>query len=184
MRKITIYYDCDGVTLNTIEAGKIMAKERHIDASNPYAFNYFFRTVDWNELIFRGGILDNSVRKIKRISDMDFFISKILTKLSGNEYEEMVKRRLFAKLLPDVPVITLGLHENKDEVVDPRDNILIEDSKSNADRWTMTNERLGAYGVGILLDFHHPDYHNNVIDDIDYFMETDGVKRLLKYHKF
>lgn len=184
MRKIITYYDCDGVLLNTIEAGRIMAKEMGIDTKDYYAFNYFFRTVDWNELIYRAGILDNAISKVKKIINDDKYIAKILTKTSGNEYEEEIKRRLFSKLLPDVELIALDFMENKDEVVDPRNNILIEDSRSNVRRWNLANEKTNSLGVGLLLDFNNPDYHHNIIDDIARFEDTDGVKKLLKYRGY
>lgn len=174
MKKIIIYFDCDGVILNTIETAKQMAKEEGVNLCNRNEFDHFFQIVDWNILIYRAGILDNAIRKIKKIMETEKYEVKILTKLSGNENEELIKRRLFAKLLPDVPVITLNIDENKDEIVNPVGNILIEDSIDNAKRWNDAN------GIGLVLNFKKFNYENDIIDDIEKFEETSGVKRLLK----
>ena len=85
-----LYFDCDGVILNTMEEIYKMMDESGIDKSNTDEVEYFFvYVVEWNELIQKAGVINNAILKIRKIIDSHHFKSvKILTKLSGNEKEE------------------------------------------------------------------------------------------------
>ena len=88
--------------------------------------------------------------------------------------EESVKRTLFNKLLPGVRVITVNFNDNKDEVVDPINNILVEDTLSNALRWR------NAGGIGLYFVKENPDFLNDEIADLSEITSAFGVQKVLK----
>ncbi len=171
-----LYLDCDGVILNTMETSYKMMKELGLDSRKCEDLDYFFISyIDWNYLIYKSGIINDAILKIRKIKDSNFYKDvKILTKLSGNIDEELIKRRLFLKLLPDIEVITLPFKGNKDEVVNPVGNILVEDNLSNFDRWEK------AYGNAILFKQNEFNYDSNIICDLMDIPKTNTVKKLIK----
>lgn len=186
MEKIRLYFDCDGVILDTIQTGRRLAIEQGYNPLDFDSFHEFFVQIDWNVLIYEAGILDNAISKIKKIIETGKYDVKILTKLSGNETEEMAKRILLAKLLPGVEVITLALDERKDKKVMPVGAILIEDSLKNFRQWNENG------GISVLLlkgdyIYDYPDEERikeeeeeSIIDDIANFEKVGSVKTLLK----
>lgn len=175
MKDVILYLDCDGVILDTIDTAYRLMQIEGLDITNRKTVDNYFINSDWNVLIYEAGILKNSIIKIKRIIDSNVFSSvKILTKISGNLEEEKIKRILFGKLLPNVEVIAVKIDDNKDEIVDPVNNILVEDSINNADRWNL------AGGVGVYFVKENPDYSKDQIDDLSEVLEPISVKRLLK----
>ncbi len=174
-----LYLDCDGVIFNTMETSFNMMKELGLDSKKCEDLDYFFiHVIDWNYLIYKSGIINNAILKIRTIKEKNIFKDvKILTKLSGNLGEELVKRRLFSKLLPDIEVITLPFKEHKDEIVDPVGNILVEDNLSNFDRWE------NAHGVAVLFKPDEFNYESNIICDLMDISKTNAVKKLIKTRK-
>lgn len=152
--KQILYIDCDGVILDTVRTAIKLSREYKQDV------NFLFRNIDWNILIYESGILNDSINKIKKIVESSIYDVKILTKLCGNDTEEMAKRILLGKLLPNVEIITLKYEENKDDVVNPYNNILIDDEEKNYIRW------INKGGIGIHFVLENPDITKNEISDI------------------
>lgn len=178
MNNVILYLDCDGVILDTIDTAYRLMQQEGLDITNRKTVDNYFLNSDWNVLIYEAGILKNAIIKIKRIIESKVFSKvAILTKVCGNEDEEKIKRVLFGKLLPEVEVITVKINDNKDEVVDPVNNILVEDSINNAKRWNL------AGGVGVYFVKENPDYTKDQIDDLSDILEPVSVKRLLKQKK-
>lgn len=173
--KSILYLDCDGVILDTMDTAYKMMDELGLDGSDYDTAHDFFVNTDWYTLVYESGFINNAIIKIKNLINSGLFEKIIiLTKICGNEDEEKIKRILFGKLLPMVEVITVPLLENKDEIVDPVNNILVEDSTENAVRWEQ------AGGVGIYFKKDIIDYENNVINDLEDVPKTKNVKCLLK----
>ena len=185
-KKIPLYFDCDGVILDTIKRAREMAIEQGVDANDYEALHEFFvKSVDWSILIKEAGQIDDSINKIKAIMATDKYEVRILTKLGGNETEEMAKRLFFKKNLPGVPIITVSFRAHKDERVNPVDAILIEDSLQNYRRWWL------AKGVSVLFlkgdyIYDYPDEkritddeRDNIVNNIMDFEKTPGVQQLL-----
>lgn len=135
MENRILYLDCDGVILNTMDEALLMMKSLNMNVDDPKEVNHFFINVNWKFLVYHAGMIDDSIEKIIKIEEKKYYRDVvILTKLSGNKYEEEIKKTLFNRLLPNIKVITLKLWENKDEIVNPVGNILIDDSISNVNR--------------------------------------------------
>lgn len=185
-KKVNLYFDCDGVILDTIATARRLAREAGYNPNDFDELHEFFLRIDWNYLIQESGELDNSISKIKAIINTGKYNVKILTKLGGNPTEEDAKRIFFARVLPGIEVITLKLKEHKDEIVNPVDAILIEDSLHNFRRWGL------AKGINVLLlkgeyIYDYPDEERikeeervNFVDDIAKFEQAKNVKALLE----
>lgn len=174
MNKKILYIDCDGVIFNTINEAYKMMEEEGLDHTNRELANQYFKDVDWHLLIGRAGILNDSIRKIKMIIKSNNFKDvKILTKLCGNETEELAKRIAFAKLLPGIEVITVALDESKAEVVCAKGDILVDDYFKNVNDWHNHN------GIGILYDIEN-DNSLNSINDLGVLSNRQYVKRITR----
>lgn len=188
-KKIDLYFDCDGVILDTIATARRLAKEEGYNPNNFDELHEFFLKLDWNKLIKEAGVIDDAITKIKKIIATGKYNVKILTKLSGNTTEEDAKRIFFKEVLPEVEVITLKLKEHKDEIVNPVGSILVEDSLHNFRRWSI------AKGVSVLLlkgeyIYDYPDEKRitdeerlNFVDDIAKFEKIEQVRQLLVERK-
>lgn len=175
INNIILYLDCDGVILNTIDKAYEIMQEEGLDINDWRIVNRFFINTDWNMLIEKAGVIKDAINKIKKIIELNLFKEvAILTKTSGNLCEEGIKREFFGEVLPGVRVITVDFYANKDEVVNPVNNILVEDSIKNAVRWN------NAGGIGVLFVKGKPDYEKDEIDDLADLCETGSVKRLLR----
>lgn len=175
MNDVILYLDCDGVILDTIDEAYRMMEEVGLDSKNKELVHKFFLNVDWNLLVLRAGILKDAVNKIKKIRESNLFKDIIiLTKISGNLYEEEVKRNLFGELLPEIEIITVKFNDNKDEVVNPKNNILVEDTLNNAIRWR------NAGGIGLYFVKENPNYMYDEIADLSEINKTVGVQKVLK----
>lgn len=175
MNNRILYLDCDGVILDTMDEAFTMMREVGLDANNRNDVHNFFINVNWNILVSRAEIINNAINKITQIVESNIYKDVIiLTKLSGNLEEEQIKRKLFNTLLPNITVITLPFASNKDETVDPRGNILIDDSTSNIKRWR------NADGIGILFNKKTNNYRHNIISDLEDIGKTTLIKRLIK----
>ena len=58
---LTLYLDCDGVILDTINKSYQMLKDNGI--TDPFQIQEFYRNLDWNKLIIEAGEIDNSIIK-------------------------------------------------------------------------------------------------------------------------
>lgn len=176
--KNTLYIDCDGVILDTIETAFNMMKENNIDIKNKDLVNKFFRNTNWNYLINHSIIINDAIEKIKTIKNNNLYQDVIiLTKLSGNYDEERLKREIFLKLLSNIKVITLPRDYNKALVVPSMNNILVDDESKNINSWNNYG------GIGIKFTKDIIDLENNIINDLNDIENTSKVKILRKTSK-
>lgn len=170
-----LYLDCDGVIFDTINEAYRMMEEIGLNRNNHSEVDLFFKNVDWNLLFERSKELNNAIEKIQFLKNSNIFKEIIiLTKLSGNYYEEGIKRKIFSDLLPDIRIITLQRSITKDSVVIANGNILVDDEKKNIDSWNNSG------GVGISFHQEIIDLENNIINDLLDIINTDSYKKLIK----
>lgn len=178
MDKRILYIDCDGVVFDTINAAYEIMEENGLDHTNRELANLYFKIVDWNKLIEHAGILDNAIENIHRIVESGLFKEvKILTKLCGNETEEMAKKMAFDKLLPGIEVVTVKLNESKAEMVNAKDNVLVDDYIKNINEW----RNMG--GIGILYDNNDEVVNYHALSSLELLSNPIYVKRLVKTRK-
>ena len=125
-----LYLDCDGVILDTIKKSYEMIEERKL--INEEEVSSFYKNINWDELIIISGEIDNSISKIKVLSN--YFDIEILTHVYSST-EENSKKKYFAKVLPNINVIAVPKHIDKCDMVDPKDAILVDDFYPNLYNW-------------------------------------------------
>ena len=104
--------------------------------------DYFVSKIDWNILIKDAGVLKDALNKIKYLLSLGIYDAKILTTVTCM-MEPTCKINCFDEHLPGVEVITVPWLVRKDTVVDARNSILVDDSKTNILNWR------DAGGIGL-----------------------------------
>lgn len=125
-----LYLDCDGVILDTINKSYEMIKDK--DLKSEEDIRSFYRNLDWGELIILSGEIDDSISKIKKLSE--FFDVEILTHVNS-ENESIVKINYFEEKLPGINVITVPKTIHKCDIVNPNGAILVDDFIPNLELW-------------------------------------------------
>ena len=170
-----LYIDFDGVIYNTINEAFKMMDEYGYDRSSHEKVRDFFINVDFNILLENGGIINDAINKIKEIRESGLYKEVvILTKLSGNYYEEGIKRHVIEKFLPGIRVITLSYDLKKDLVVNAKNNALVDDERRNIISWNQ------AGGIGVFFQQGVTDLSHDIIGDLSDINDTKGMKKLLK----
>ena len=180
MDKPTFYCDCDGVILNTIEVAFQIMRENGCNMADRNAVDYYFRRIiDWNEVFEKATFINNSIEHLKRLKQDNIFKDIcVLTKLSGADHEERLKRDLFKEVLPDFRVITLQYGLTKGLVVPARGNILLDDEIGNCHKWRKQD------GIAILFAPYMRNLEEDIISNMSDLTSTSGVKKLLKTRNF
>ena len=145
-----LYLDCDGVILDTIKNSYQMLKEKNITEAKEAA--KFYENIDWNELILLSGEINNSISKIKILSE--HFNVEILTHVFSDK-EAQAKIKYFKKELPQIGVIAVPKSTEKADMVNPEGAILVDDFYPNLEKW----EKKG----GIPVKFSDSDKKHNCI---------------------
>ena len=177
MEKPILYCDCDGVIFDTIDVAFDMMRELGCDMHNRADIDRYFRQIiDWRDVFKRAHVINNAIEKLNILKDgYDFDDVRILTSLSGNIYEEGLKREIFGNCLPGTKIITVQYGVPKPLVVRNTENhILVDDEKRNCNRWEKYN------GTAILFSRENMDLENNVINDLLDVPYTEGYKKLIK----
>ena len=62
-----LYLDCDGVILDTINMSYKMIKNKGL--TNEKDIEHFYKNLSWEELIIEAGEINNSIEKIKELTN-------------------------------------------------------------------------------------------------------------------
>lgn len=171
--KINLYLDCDGVILDTIPAiDKALQKVGYTykgqSKNEPFMKDFLKNKFNWEEEIELIPILDDSVNKIKKLDNKNIFNIKILTHVISDK-EAKAKEKLFAKLLPNIEVITVPKDIKKTEMVEVKNSILVDDFLPNVVDFNSEG------GIGI--KFAGKETSDDVIRITDLLELIDFVKR-------
>lgn len=135
MEKI-IYVDFDGVLVNT---PKYIKK----NINNSKNKSNVLKNLPWDKLLNNCSEINNNIDSLKRIAKE--FNVVILTHVYS-EFEAEEKRKYINKHISDVDVITVPYYINKNDAVNPKNNILIDDYEKNIINWNNSG------GIGILFN--------------------------------
>ncbi len=171
--KINLYLDCDGVILDTIPAidkalQKLGYSYKGQRKNELFMKDFLKNRFNWEEEIELIPILNNSIDKIKKLDGMGIFNIKILTHVISDS-EAVAKKRLFAKLLPDIEVITIFKDISKTSVGNVKNSILVDDFLPNVVDWNSKS------GIGI--KFSGKETSDDVIRITDLMELVDFVNR-------
>lgn len=135
MEKI-IYVDFDGVLVNT---PKYIKK----NINNSKNKSNVLKNLPWDKLLNNCSEINNNIDSLKKIAK-EFNVA-ILTHVYS-EFEAEEKRKYINKHISDVDVITVPYYINKNDAVNPKNNILIDDYEKNIINWNNSG------GIGILFN--------------------------------
>lgn len=135
MEKI-IYVDFDGVLVDTPKyiVKNIMKSKKK---------SKILKKLPWDQLLNKCSEINNNIDSIKKLSKE--FSVVILTHVYS-EFEADEKRKYISKYISDVDFIIVPYYINKNDAVNPKNNILIDDYEENIINWN------NAGGIGILFN--------------------------------
>ncbi len=142
--EIKFYYDYDGVIKDTFQftVGKI--KKQAIEEKwTKERIDQFLLELDWINIIKEAPEIDESYYVLRQLNPKR---NIILTKCASGIVEAYAKKLDLKNNLVKLEMITLPLEANKHEIVDPKGNLLVEDTVKNA----LGFEENG--GIGIFFD--------------------------------
>ena len=164
-----LYIDCDGVIYDSVKEAFLEMKSLGIDTTNQDEITNYFRNCNWEKLLANTNILNDSINKINKLVDSWMFLNiHVLTHVSSF-YEAIYKTELLEPQLDRVDVITLPINYQKEKIVNPVDNILVDDSRSKITAW------IKAGGIGVLFrrDIEKLVMPFEISDNQDYFIISD-----------
>ena len=152
-----LYIDFDGVIFNTINYAFDEMKKLGVDLSNDDEINDYFVKVDWKILINKGGILNDSIRKIEILLESQEFSRVEVATHRCSYLEGIIKTNDLKSRIPNLKVTTIPRKIDKHFALKSQNNILIDDAKSKVISW------INDGGIGILF--------NQKVDHLIYLYE-------------
>lgn len=127
--KRILYLDFDQVLLATEDVLFIEYNEKkkqgiYLDKQK------YLEDFDWHWLVFNSEVIANSLEVLRTIPE-----AKILTKIHSLEEASAKIKFLRAQELPNEIILVPGNHQ-KIDLVQAKDNILVDDAVHNLDAWT------------------------------------------------
>ena len=119
-----IYIDFDGVILDTDTTIDNIIKDKNIDKKE------YIKTCDWNKLLNNTDIINNSLKYLKETKLDINLLSKISTLEEGIGKVKYLKDNGI-----DMNINLVPNKISKSDMVNPKDNILIDDKVYNLDEW-------------------------------------------------
>lgn len=164
--KLKLYVDFDGVILNTIDVSYRLIEEQGIELvdSNYEKIQHFFVNIDWNKLISLSKPINNSIKYLKELMNSDLYDVTILTHVNTKK-EINVKQKYLDEVIPGIDVIYVNKKDNKCDVVDCKNTILVDDFTGNLDLWHQKG------GISIKFSTTDKKYEYMAIDNLGKLIE-------------
>lgn len=150
-----LYIDCDGVIFDSIYYAFQEMKKLGIDLNDQIQIGNYFKQADWTKLLAPDKIINDSIKKINMLRDSRIFLNICILTHVSSFYEAIYKTEVIEAQVPGIDVITIPLGISKDTIVNPIDNILIDDSKTKIKNW------INRGGIGVLFNKESDILYNN-----------------------
>ena len=124
------YIDLDGVILDTEDIIFNVLLFNHKNLTEEFIFPYVVN-INWAYILKNAHAINDSINILKKMDPKE---SAILTRVHSNQEAE-AKINYFKELGIKQEVIIAPYTKRKDEVVDAKDNILIDDCLKNLRQW-------------------------------------------------
>lgn len=124
------YIDFDGVIIDSEK--KLFEDYHKLNIRNQDTKKEHIQKYDWTELLDNSEIINNAIEILKELSLQDI---AVLTKVFSADNEGAAKIKSLRKLGIFCEVILVPYNLNKTDVVDPKGNILVDDTVHNLDDW-------------------------------------------------
>ena len=169
-----LYIDCDGVIFDTIKVAFNEMREIGVNLKDESAIDDYFKNCDWSRLIEISRIINDSIEKIKILSESGDFKSVNVATHRCSYLEGVIKTEKFKELIPNIKIITIPRKIAKHFAVPASNHILIDDAKSKIIDW------INAGGIGILFSekvnrLIYPDE----LDNQGYYITNDLLDALV-----
>lgn len=164
--KLKLYIDFDGVILNTIDVSYKLIEEQGIELldSNHEKIQHFFINLDWSKLISLSKPINNSIKYLKELMNSNLYDVTILTHVNTKK-EINVKQKYLDEVIPGIDVIYVNKKDNKCDVVDCKNTILVDDFTGNLDLWHQKG------GISIKFSTTNKKYEYMTIDNLGTLIE-------------
>ena len=163
-----LYIDCDGVIFNTISIAFLEMKKQGVNIKNQVDIDNYFKYCDWNMLIEKGGIINDSIDKLKILIESNSFNSVSVATHRCSYVEGVIKTNKFKSLIPNLKIITIPKKIGKHFAVPVKNNILIDDALSKIEDWVDNG------GIGILFtEKVNRLIYPNEMNNKNYFITND-----------
>lgn len=137
---MTIYIDFDGVIYDTVSLIINEIKKNSISLDKDC--NLFFENLDWKKILYSADEINFAKTKINSLKRK--YNVKILSHISSIN-EMLEKFDFIRKQNLDIDVIFVPKKIDKNSIIDPVNNILVDDSEKNVKKW------IDSGGIGILF---------------------------------
>lgn len=174
--KIKLYVDFDGVILDSIDVSYKLIEESGIALTeeNYDKIQDYYQKLDWNELLKLCSPINDSVNNLKKLMKSDLYDITILTHVYHDE-EIKGKQEFIDNNIPGIDVIYVNKKNNKCDVVDCKNAILVDDYMGNLDLW----ENKG--GIPIKFSTTGKEYNCMSIDNLGILLEKyDEIKEMVR----
>ena len=165
---ITLYFDFDGVILDTITISNKYIKVNNI--TDEKEIHDYFENLDWRDLMSRSSIINNAVENIWKIYESGLFKIGIITHYNSIQ-EIMLKDKFIKDNLPnDIDVYYVHYSNKKNSKVD--------DYIKNIDSWELDE------GIGIKFSDSDKECEYLKINSLDEIINLyDEIKRRIENNK-
>ena len=171
---MNLYLDFDGVIVDSIKVTYKMMEEKGINIEDTPKVREFYRELDWSNLLNNINQLSNSIRCIKKLQEEKTYNLYILTTVNSLDEIE-AKLNYIRKFGLNIPIISVPRGVNKNELVDAKNNILVDDYSGNLYSW----ENAGGIGVKFSEDNKKPQGFITV-SSLGELNQQKFMKRLIK----
>ncbi len=161
-----LYIDFDGVILNTIELSYKMLEDDGIDMKDDNAVLSYYEKMNWEKLLERATVINDSINCLKKILESRRFNVAILTHVITLE-EAVEKVKYIRKYFQDITIIPVPKKIHKTKMVHTENAILVDDYSGNLIEWE--NEK----GIGVRFSTKLSSKGFLVIDRLDQLLNID-----------
>ena len=144
---MNLYLDFDGVIVDSIKVTYKMIEEKGINLDDTPKVREFYQKLDWFDLLSNINQLNDSIEYIKKLNNDGTYKIYILTTVNSLDEIE-AKVNYIRKFGLNIPIISVPKGVNKNDIVNAKDNILVDDYSGNLYYW----EKAGGIGVKFSLD--------------------------------
>lgn len=170
--KINLYIDFDGVILDTMtDTYKEYEKYKR---SDDVSSREYFEKLDWNTLLEESNQINDSIVNIKKLISSGLYNVSVLTHVVC-EVEIIAKVKFLGKRIPKLNVITVDKRNNKCDVVDCVNAVLVDDYMGNLELWAAKG------GIAIKFSDKNKKREFMTIDSLDDLIDKyDDIVKLIK----
>lgn len=177
MMKLNLYIDFDGVILNTIDITYKRIDNLKKNITDEIDIKDYYQNIDWFHLLEESEPINDSLNNIHKLMNSNFYNIYVLSNVAS-EQEALAKTEYLQKNIPDLKIITVDLGQNKCDVVECQNAILVDDYMGNLELW---NEK-----GGIPIKFSNKGKKNKFmsITSLDMLLSKyDEIKEIMDMRK-